>query len=74
MVAPHLVLTGCIKIMKTTLSSGHPVAIWWLLWLSRGALGNNRTIKSMPTGGILHTCMLAVATSEISHHKSEVAL
>ena len=40
----------------------------------RGAAGNTSTIESMPTRGILHTCVLAVTTSGISHHKFKVTL
>ena len=68
--APHLVLTGCIEVMKTALSSGYPV----VALASKRSAGNTWTIESMPTGGILHTCVLAVATSGMLHHKSKVTL
>ena len=68
MVVPQLVLVGCIEAMKTTLSSGCPmVAV---------ACKRHRRqhLESIPTRFIIHTCVLAVATSGISHHKSKVTL
>ena len=72
MVAPHLVLTGYIKAMKTAFSSGHPVVA---LACTRGAAGNTYDHRdNIHTRGILHICVLAVATSGILHHKSKVTV
>ena len=60
---PHLVLAICIEAMKIALSSGCPV----VALLARGTADNSWTIESMPTRGILHTYVLLVATSGISH-------
>ena len=70
-VAPHLVLTGCIEAMKTALSSGHPVVALACKRCSRQHLDQSRVCQ---LEGILHTCVLAVATSGISYHKSKVTL
>ena len=56
------------------LSPLYLLTIQWLLWLTRGVAGNTWTCESMPTRDILHTYLLAVAISWISHHKSKVTL
>ena len=69
-VALHLILTSCIEAMKIALYLSHPkVAL-----LTRGAAGITWTMDIMLTGSILYTCVLAVATSRVLHHKSKVTL
>ena len=70
MVAPHLALGGYIKVIKTDLSSTHPV----VSIASRGVANNTWVMESMQTRSILYTCVLSVATSGMSHHKSKVIL
>ena len=68
--APHLVLADYVEAMKVSLFSGHPV----VALAFKRFRSNNWPMESMPTEGILHTFMLAVAISGISHHNSKVSL
>ena len=69
-VVPHLFLTGCIKAMKTAFSSGCPVDALACKKCSRQYLA----MENMAIRVILHNCVLSVATSGMSNHKSKVNL
>ena len=72
MVAPHLVLTGHIEVMKTALSSGFPVASLACKSYSRQYLDHKKYANWRHT---IHLCAGCGykwdVTSEISHHKSK---